>query len=121
MDVRCVAEEERAAFAELRRDSVVHVIRREPIDSADVEAELLDRATTDVLERKLAALDDRFPFESSDEPNVVVARHREYRQEIGLAKVDMQFAIDGRSARFDVGDVEDPLVAPTGKANAGER
>ena len=52
MDVCGVAREESAAFAEMLGDPVMHVIGRKPVDLRDRHLHLLDRASSDVVERQ---------------------------------------------------------------------
>ena len=55
MDVRRIAEQERATFAEMLRYPMVHVIGRKPVHFLDVNFEVLDRPVADVFELERVA------------------------------------------------------------------
>ena len=56
VDVRGVAEQERAALAEMIGDAMVHAVGREPVHALDVDAHPLDHALAHVVPRQVLVL-----------------------------------------------------------------
>ena len=113
MDMRGVAEQERAAVAEVPRDPMMHAIGREPIHPVDIDLQVVDRAAADVLEPERIGTVGALVPHGSDQTGTAIAGQREDGEKVGLVEVGVQFAIDGTTGRLDVGDVEDLAIRPT--------
>ena len=117
VDVRGVAEQERAALPEPIGDPMVHVIGREPVHALDVDAHPLDHAPADVVPRQVLVLLSGVRAHGADEPRVPLLLQRKDGEKIGRVQGDVQLAVHRRSARFDVGDVEQVVVGAAGEAD----
>ena len=112
VDVRGVAEQERATFAEMIGDPMVHAVGREPVHALDVDAHPLDHALAHVVPRQVLALVFGFLAHGADEPRAPLALQREDGEKIGRVQADVQLAVHHRSARFHVGDIKEVGVHP---------
>ena len=110
MNVRRIAEQECAALSKFRDDAMVDVIRREPIDARNNDAETLDHAAADVVPPELVV---RSVFANdSDQPYMSVALQRKRCDKIRLVERNVKLVIDDRSARFCIGNVKHMGVSP---------
>src|SRR5262245_55769645 len=57
------------------------------------------------------------PAHGADQPNASIIFERKESQKIALVQPDMYLAVHQRACRLDIGDVENVLVSPTGKAD----
>jgi len=115
-----IADEERTPFAEVLRDTVMHVIGRKPVDLGDLELEVIDRAVADILEcQRVGAVGPRVAYRP-DQAGASRPGQREDTEKIGLIQIDVQFAVYGRAGGFDVCDVENLPVGSSGKSGAGD-
>ena len=118
VDVGGVAEQKCAARSEPLRDPMVDAIGREPVRLVDRHLQVLDRAIAHVLEPQFIATLGAFAAHRPDQARPALAREREDRQKIGLVEVDVQFAVDRRAGRHDIGDIEKLIVRPAWKPGA---
>jgi hypothetical protein len=118
MDMRGVAEQERAIFAEVLRHPMMHVIGREPIHLLDLNLEVVDSLAADVPELERIGMIGALVPDGSDQTRPAFAGQREDGKEVGFVKVDVQFAIDGGTGRLDIGDVEHMAIGSAGKTSA---
>src|SRR5215469_2861896 len=110
MDVRGVAEQERAALAEVLRHAMVDAIGREPVDLLDFDLEIVDDPPADVLEFERISMPGAFAPYRADQPRTSFSGQRKHREEVGLLEIDMEFAIERRAAGLDIRHVEQVLV-----------
>jgi len=83
VNVRCIAQQKCAAVPEFRNDAVVDVIRREPIDPLDVDADPLDDAPADVVPSELVVRNVRLFLDRPDQTRARFALQRENAEKIG--------------------------------------
>lgn len=112
-----IAQQKRPALAKMLGNAVMDVIGREPVDLGDVDFQLFDHARADVSESKALALMQAHVTDRADQPSAPGSRQRKDGQEIGFVQIDMQFAIDGRAAPLDIGDIENVVIGAAGKAD----
>ena len=117
VDVRGVAEQERAALAEPIGDPMVHAVGREPVHALDVDAHPLDDAPAHVVPGQLLVLVLGVRAHGADEPRATVLLQRKDGEEIARVQGRVQLAVHRRAARFDVGDVEEMIVGAAWEAN----
>ena len=113
-----VTEQKNATFAEMLRYPMMHVVGREPIHLLDLDLEVIDRAAADVLEPERIGMVGPLVPHGSDQTSPAFAGQREDSKEVGFVEVDVQLAVDRRTGRLDIGDVEDLAIGSAGKAGA---
>jgi hypothetical protein len=79
---------------------------------------VFDRPIADIFKLECIGPVSALVPHGSDEAGSPFPGQREYPQEIGLVEIDVQFAIERRASRFDIGDVEDLPVSTSRKACA---
>ena len=117
MDVRGVAEEERAGVAKATRDAVMHMVRRKPVDPIDRDAHPFDNGLTDVIPADVAAVLGTRPH-GSNQSRTPGRFQRENREEVRPVERNVQLVIHHRPACLDVRHVEHVRVGSAGKIRA---
>ena len=117
MNVRRVAEHERAILAKTVGHAMVHAVGREPVHAPDVDPYPFDHALAHIVPRQVLVPTFGFIPHCADEPRTPVALQWEHREEIGSVQRDVQFAVQRRSACLDVGDVEQMFIRAARKAD----
>ena len=118
MDVSRIAEQEGAAFAEMLRNRVMDMIGRKPVHFPDIDLQVLDRPIADVMECECIGAVRALVAHGSDKARSPRPGERKNRQEIGLVKVDMEFAVERAAGGFNIGDIEKLTVTASRKACA---
>jgi len=118
VNVRGVAGEECAALPEVGDDAMVDVIRGEPVDALDVDAEMREHLLADVVPGEPTRTLRRLGLHGADEPRLALAREREHCEEIRFVERHVQLVIHDGAGGLRVGDVEDVRVGAAGKRRA---
>ncbi len=72
VDVRGVAEDERATISKMIRNAMMHAICRKPVHALDLDVHLLDHALAYVVPRKLLVLMFDFLAHRADQPRLAL-------------------------------------------------
>ena len=113
-----ITQEERASAAEAVGDSVMHLIRREPVHAFDIDTHPLDHACADIIPgQALAPGCLRLVSNGPDEACAMGVRQREHGEEVSAVERDVDVAVHRRSVRLDIGDIEEVLVGPARKTD----
>ena len=112
VDVRGVPEQKGAAVAKRPGDTVVNVIRREPVDALDRDAHALDDAWTHILPGDQPVRFGCLLPHRADQSGATGRLEREHGEEIGSVERHMQLAIHDRAACLHIGDVEHMGIGP---------
>jgi hypothetical protein len=101
---------------------MVHVIRREPVHASDVDTHRFDHARADIVPGQVLAPVRvlRCISHRADESRAMRVFQREHREEVRAVERDMDLAVHHWPSGLDIGDVEQVLVRPAGKAD-GQR
>jgi hypothetical protein len=118
VDMRGVTEQKSATLAEVLRHPMMHVIGREPVHLVDLNLKVIDRPAADVFELQRISMIGALVSYGSDQTSPAFARQGEDGKEVGFVEIGVQFAIERRTSRLHVGDVEDLAVGSAGKAGA---
>src|SRR6266478_860747 len=118
VDVRGVAEEKDAPLLEARRDAVVHVVGREPVHAADIDAQPLQEVRAHVLPAQLLAFLLCPGADGADQPDPAFVLQGKDGGEVALVDRDVQLVVQQRAAGVDVRDVEEVLVRSAWEADA---
>ena len=112
VNVRRITEEERASAAEPVGDSMVHAIGREPVHAVDVDPHPLEHTPADIVPGQVLAPVRGLPRRPAPCRRAEPGPHLQRKdcEEIRAVERDVDVAIHHRSARLDIGDVEQVLV-----------
>src|SRR5262249_58202435 len=77
VDMGGVTQQERAPFLEAVGDAMMDAIRREPVDTLNIEAHAAEEILTDVVPGQRLLLRRRLLAHDADEPHAPVALQRE--------------------------------------------
>jgi hypothetical protein len=106
MNVCGIAKQEHAPSAEVVRNAVMHMVRREPIDLHDVELEMLDRFGPHVFKGEGSMLLARWLARRPYEADALPAFHGKNEYKIGIFEVDVEISFIHWLGQFHVGNVE---------------
>jgi hypothetical protein len=105
-----VAKQECASIAKVVGDSMVDVIRREPVHALDINTHPFNHASADIVPGQGLIPVRRVGLISLDQPRASRIFEREDGKEIGAIEPDVKISIHHRSVGVDVGDVDEMLV-----------
>ncbi len=87
--MRGVANQERAALAEIIRDAMVDAVVRKPIYALHVDAHPFDHALADVIPRQIFVLAFKFLAHSADKTHAAFGLQRENGQKFCFFQADV--------------------------------
>src|SRR5262245_9384190 len=117
MNMGGISEQESTPFPELVRDAVMNVIGRKPVHACDLERHPPHDKCVDIIPCQRLALCQVLIAHGADQPNASIIFERKESQKIAPVQPDMYLAVHQSACRLDIGDVENVLVSPTGKAD----
>jgi len=103
---------------EMLRDSVMDAVRREPVHLLDLDLEGIDRRSGHVIERERFSVLGSFITHHADQTHATFALHWNDQDEISFVEGDIHLSVDGRTASFDIGDIEDLPVSAARETHA---
>src|SRR5580658_395831 len=117
VDVRCIAQQKRAALAKMFSNTMVDPVGREPVHALDVDTHPLKHSRAHIIPGKILALVFRFVAQGTDQPGTPFVLQWEDGEKIGPVQTDVDLPIHHWSAAFHVGDIEDVTVFAAAKWN----
>ena len=110
MNMRGVAQQERASLAKLLRDAMMNAVGRKPIDAFHFDLEILNGAAPHIFKLKMLVVLRRIVAHRTDQPRSAGVLQREHREEVGVIEVDVQFAVHRGSGGLDIRNIEQMVV-----------
>jgi hypothetical protein len=118
MNVSRIAEQKRASFSEMLRDTMMNMIGRKPIYFFDIDLEILDDPAADILEvERVGAIGTIFTY-CPDQPGAPLPGERKQDEEISRFEINVDITIECRAGCLDVSDIKEMIVGAARKPRA---